>query len=919
MTGSFDSSLLGLFRQEIEELTTTLNQGLVNLEHSHSPSLLDALMRAAHSIKGASRAVGLITAEKISHEMEELLVKAQKGTVQLDQGIIDILLAASDMVNHCAQAFGKDFNDWLKSNQKKVEDLLQHLALKHTENTSAVSHVAGISPKGVHPSTGEMGSSPFDWEMPSQDPAFLEMFFEELKSCLKQLRHTLETEPSKLGSLAEILKSMHGAALLVQITPVCQLISRAIEKMETTWDTSFLTPFANQLEELSQEPHENLQTFLKKKWPLFEGLLATPKSQAISKPVEPKEQAPISTTHSGFHGKKQSHSLESHGGGGEHTPASEVLILGDRRRNPRRDEDKDAPDSVVRVTAQSLTRLMGLAGESLVEARWLAPFSQSLLKLKREQDRLLEQMDDMALVPEEKFSKNQKTTISDIREKLSQCIKDLNLRVQDFENHARRSDDLNSRLYNEVITSRMRPFGDGTQSFARMIRDLGRDLGKKVLLEIVGESTPVDRDVLEKLDAPLTHLLRNAVDHGLEDTDIRVQNGKSEIGTVRLEVKHNSGMLSILVSDDGAGISLDKIREKIIAKKLSSPEMLSRMMDNEVLDFLFLPGFSTREQITEVSGRGVGLDIVHTMVTAVGGSVRISSMASKGTTFHLQLPLTLSVIRAVLVEIAGEPYAFPHNRIERLIKLSREEIHYLEHRQYFQLDGENVGLLMASQVFRTNARVPEGDLFVVLFRDQNDLFGLVVDSFRGEQDLVVRSLDARLGKVPNISAAAILDDGAPVLIVDVDDIRRSIEKLLEEDRLEQTTENEAPTLVSKKRLLIVDDSITVREVEKQLLLARGYEVAVAVDGMDGWNALREGNFDLVVTDIDMPRMNGLEFTRKIKQESKFKKIPVIIVSHKDREEDRFRGLEAGANHYLTKSSFHDESLVLAIEKLIGKA
>ena len=578
---------------------------------------------------------------------------------------------------------------------------------------------------------------------------------------------------------------------------------------------------------------------------------------------------------------------------------------------------------------------MGLAGESLVEARWLQPFAQSLLNLKREQDRLTDVIDELAksLSPEDAAASH--TLIRELRQKLSQNRDMLGNRIEEFESHARRSDDLNSRLYNEVIASRMRPMSDGVQGYPRMIRDISRQLGKSVNFEIIGETTPVDRDILEKLDAPLNHILRNALDHGIETPAERLAAGKRETANLRLEARHSAGMFAITISDDGRGIDLDRLRAKIVDRKLSSAEMVSRMTDAELYEFLFLPGFSTRGEVTELSGRGVGLDVVHTMATSVGGTVRVQSQLGRGTSFHLNLPITLSVIRAVLVDVAGEPYAFPLNRIDRLLRVATDTIGSVEQRQFLRVDGQNVGVVLGTQILRMTKRPTASlpgtetatisttppacaELFVVLFSNHADQYGLLVDGFLGEQDLVVRPLDHRLGKVPNVSAAAVLDDGSPALIIDVDDVRRAIERLLETSKLERTDEsNRRQGEGRKKRVLVVDDSITVREVERQLLSSRGYEVTVAVDGADGWNIVRDGDFDLVISDVDMPNMNGIEFTKKIKEDSRLQRLPVVIVSYKDSEEDRMKGLDAGANYYLTKSSFHDESLIEAVYTLIG--
>jgi two-component system sensor histidine kinase and response regulator WspE len=337
-----------------------------------------------------------------------------------------------------------------------------------------------------------------------------------------------------------------------------------------------------------------------------------------------------------------------------------------------------------------------------------------------------------------------------------------------------------------------------------------------------------------------------------------------------------------------------------------------------LLEFLFLPGFSTANTVTEYSGRGVGLDVVQTTIRKIGGQARVTSRPGHGTTFHLTLPLTLSVVRAVLVEVAGEPYAFPHNRIDRLLRVKRSELQSIEHRQFILVDGNNVGLVHASQLFEMPGKDIADDLDILLLSDESGSYGLIVESVRGEQDLVVRPLDPRLGKVPDVSAAALLDDGQPVLIADVEDMIRSMDVFIQSGTLRRC--NAAPEIQQRQipRILVVDDSITVREVERQLLKNAGYDVRVAVDGMDGWNLVRESRFDLVVSDVDMPRMTGLELLRNIRSDDRLRDLPVIIVSYKDRAEDKKRGLELGANYYLTKSSFHDDTFLQAVADLIGE-
>jgi two-component system sensor histidine kinase and response regulator WspE len=465
----------------------------------------------------------------------------------------------------------------------------------------------------------------------------------------------------------------------------------------------------------------------------------------------------------------------------------------------------------------------------------------------------------------------------------------------------------------------MRPFRDGSTGFPRLVRDMARRLEKPVRLELLGQETPVDRDILEKLEAPLTHLLRNAVDHGIELPAQRQAAGKPETGLVRVEASHRAGTLVITVGDDGKGIDLQRLRAKVVEGGLTTADLAKGMTEAELLEFLFLPGFSTAGAVSEYSGRGVGLDVVQTTVRKVGGSVRISTRAGKGTQFHLHLPITLSVLRAVLVDIAGAPYAFPHNRIDRLLRVPLAVVRSLEHRQFITVDGENIGLVLAAQLLDLPTAASAGDeLSVVLLGDQLGKYGLIVEAFRGEQDLVVRPLDARLGRVPNISAAAILDDGSPVLIADVEDLIRSMDQFIQGNTLRRSS-REQKAVAPRKRVLVVEDSITVRELERQLLRNQGYDVSVAVDGKEGWNMVQTNAFDLVVSDVDMPRMTGLELVQAMRNEPGLREVPVLLVSYKERDEDRLRGLEVGANSYLTKSSFHDNTFLQAVADLIGEA
>ncbi|WP_223531182.1 hybrid sensor histidine kinase/response regulator [Pseudomonas sp. GL-R-19] len=579
-------------------------------------------------------------------------------------------------------------------------------------------------------------------------------------------------------------------------------------------------------------------------------------------------------------------------------------------------------ERVLRVTAERLNSLLDLSSKSLVETLRLKPHLATMQRLKRIQSNSLRALESLNVhLKDHALSLEAREALEDARRLLAQSqqlLMEKNTELDEFAWHASQRAQV---LYDTALACRMRPFADVLTGQVRMVRDLGRDLGKQVRLEIEGEKTQVDRDVLEKLEAPLTHLLRNAVDHGIETPEQRLLAGKPAEGLIRLRASHQAGLLVLELSDDGNGVDLEKVRRSIVERSLSPAQTAAQLSEEELLTFLFLPGFSLRDTVTEVSGRGVGLDAVQHMVRQLRGAVVLEQTAGEGSRFHLEVPLTLSVVRSLVVEVGDEAYAFPLAHIERMCDLEPADIVQVEGRQHFWHEGRHVGLVAASQLLQRPASQNNGQtLSVVVIRERDAIYGVAVERFIGERTLVVLPLDERLGKVQDISAGALLDDGSVVLIIDVEDMLRSVDKLLNTGRLERIARRSDQVVeAARKRILVVDDSLTVRELQRKLLLNRGYDVTVAVDGMDGWNALRSEDFDLLITDIDMPRMDGIELVTLLRRDNRLQSVPVMVVSYKDREEDRRRGLDAGADYYLAKASFHDDALLDAVVELIGGA
>lgn len=577
---------------------------------------------------------------------------------------------------------------------------------------------------------------------------------------------------------------------------------------------------------------------------------------------------------------------------------------GPERVGSERGHDSEAS---IRISAENLSQMLAHSADLLLEARRLD-----------------------ALARNARFTTRRVRAIAASRVVMMDSEGSLGAREQLAElGHLLESDDehliqlssrlnfLSERLHALVLRGRLRPFSEGVQGFPRLIRDLARDLGKSVDFSILGGATLIDRDILSRLDAPLNHLLRNAVDHGIETPEIRERFGKSPTGKLTLEARHLNGRLLITLADDGGGIDRERLREKIVQRGLVNPEMSGRLTEQELFAFLFLPGLTTREAVSEISGRGVGLDVVQTMIHGCGGSIRVFSEPHLGTRFECQLPITRSVVRCLGIEVDGHAYAFPLSRIHRAERIATSRVETMESMRFFE-HGEGLVALFSARSLMGLERVedPSKDLALVLFEFEGRRYALEVDRLVGEMDLVVRPLDPRLGKVAHFSTVSIDSEGRPILIADVDDLIRTFDRLAGKGlggSLLQPAEKSA----GGQRILVVDDSLTVREVERKLLQDAGYPVETAVDGVDGWNQLAKGRFALVVTDVDMPRMNGIELVTRIKADERFCHLPIVIVSYKDRQEDRQMGLKAGANFYLTKGSVHDKGLLEAVRDLIG--
>ena len=475
-----------------------------------------------------------------------------------------------------------------------------------------------------------------------------------------------------------------------------------------------------------------------------------------------------------------------------------------------------------------------------------------------------------------------------------------------------------STLEEEVLSIRLLPAKTLFGPLERLTRDLALHLGKRAVFVGEGGEVEMDRKLLEGLRDPLMHMLRNSLDHGLEMPEVREALGKNPQGTVRLVVQPRAQQVEIVLEDDGGGLNLEAIRRRALERGLISSGA-GVLEERTLADFIFAPGFSTAAQVTETSGRGVGMDVVRENIRTLGGSVTVRSSAGRGTSFVMRVPLTLATTRVLLLRLGAQTLALPTPLIERAVRVRREELYPLEGFPTLKLGGETIPVLDLSELLESPAGASiKGPLTLVLLRSEERRVALRVDTLIGEGEVVVKPLGWPLQGVPHLQGAATLGSGELVGLLSAAELfSRALSKLARgERRAWSALESAAPQKV-RLPILVVDDSITTRTLERTILETAGYATFTAVDGLDALEVLKRESVSLVLTDVEMPRMDGFSLTEAIRADAKLQHLPVIVVTSLSSAEHRSRGAEAGADAYIVKGEFEQGILLETVRRLLA--
>jgi two-component system chemotaxis sensor kinase CheA len=548
------------------------------------------------------------------------------------------------------------------------------------------------------------------------------------------------------------------------------------------------------------------------------------------------------------------------------------------------EEPASMMEESIRVDIEKLNHLINLSGELLISKIQLKDLTQGILA------RAVSQTEENPV---------------------------LGALVRDLDTVTDHIDIMTRDLQSEMMKVRMLPVGHLFNTFPRAMRDLAREKGKEVDFTIEGQETQLDKAILDEVRIPIVHLLRNAVDHGIESPEERKQKGKPEAGRIKLSASQEGSQVVIAVTDDGRGIDVEKVKKHAVAKGLVSSDHIDTLAEEQVFNLLFTPGFSTHEGVSDTSGRGVGLDVVRDAIVRIKGMVEVKSRPDGGASFMMKLPLTLAITESLLAVAGSDTFAIPVDSVIETIRVSLNDIKTVETKDVITVRGHILPVVKLHDIFGLPAKgIVEKKFFpIVIVQSVEKRIGILVDQLLGRQDIIGKSLGDPLQRVKNIAGATILGNGKVVLILDVPSIIHAAEGGVVR-KVAVKPKTAAPGK-KKKTILLAEDVLSTAMLEKNILESVGYSVVIARDGKEALEKASQESFDLVISDVLMPRMDGFELVTRLRREKLYKEVPIIIVTTRESDEDKRKGMEAGANAYLLKSDFTSEGLLETIERLLG--
>lgn len=958
--GDADPELLEAFMMEAEEHLEIVTRQLRVLDRDPSDrQAAEEIRRSVHTLKGAAGMVGFRGISRIAHRMEDLFDRVHEGSLTLGGGVMATLFRASDALQDLLKG---DRSDALRSNLVELSQSFDRLEQAAPARAEAVSAKPAV--------TDSFSSAVVD----EVDPEFLEVFSieaeEHMQTIFRRLRD-LEADPKDSAAILDVRRSVHtlkGSAGMVGLKSVSRLAHRMEDVFDRVVDGSLLITaptlalFFSTADVLEDLVHGGGTHRLREEMPglyqQYDRILGTPQP-AVPVPSTVlesfDEEVPAAPTDSMEASGETSFELGSTG------------FLSARARSAAA-APKVRSGQVIRVPIERLDDVVKMVSELIVNRTTFEQYFRNLIqevdelnlslaRLRNVAGKLETQLEVAGLggmnlaslvgtlptgafptgaMPQAPKLHVKTTRLSEfdalefdrytdlhlLSRELSETATDINAigselggSIADFDSVLTQLGRLTSDVQDKLLRLRMLPVGTLTARLDRTVRVTATAKGKLVDFSVIGEDVELDKTVVEEMADPLLHILRNAVDHGIEPPNIRRTFGKPERGQIRMLAYQESTQIVIEVRDDGGGLDIERIRAKVVGQGLASDAEASAMGDDELIQYIFAPGFSTAREVSEISGRGVGMDVVKTTVTKLKGTVNVQSVPGRGTAFIIRLPMTLAVARVLLVRAAGETYAVPFAGVSQILRVDSDMVGKVGNDPVVSIGGKVLPLVNLSKALggrQTAMLDAESRLPVVVMTIEGKLYAIVVDDVIEAREVVVKNLGTLLRRVHGVSGATLTGDGGVVLILNMPELIREAPGRVMAERAVRTPTPARETL----DVLVVDDSVSVRRVVSNLMKNAGFNPISAKDGVEALELIQGAARlpDIVLSDVEMPRMDGYELVSTLQSQEAFRHIPVVMITSRAGEQHRQKAFNLGVSEYLVKP-YQDEILLGVIRRL----
>ncbi|EBA01459.1 Hpt domain-containing protein [Marinobacter sp. ELB17] len=943
-----DHEVLEIFQEEARELIDSTADALQRFsQDSGNHDLLRLLQRDLHTLKGGARLSKVGSIGDLAHELETLFEGLVQQQLAISPMLSDLLFSCHDRLASMVETLENG------DSPRSAPDLIAEIQ-RYSSNAASAS--ADHSSVALQP---EPSPDAHDTNSVTTDPELMGIFLEEaydLINATGSALHSWSENPENSMLAAELQRDVHtlkGGARMAGADAMGDL-THALEGLFELITRGELKPGPELYEPLFA-CHDRLAAMVEqiatgKACPPAQDLIAqvhqlhppqqTEPSALVQKPAIVEQKV------------EQEAAQEAPAPAPEQRQTPTVAVPKPKPARTQTRKTLRTTQETIRVSAPLLDELVNLAGETSIARGRLeqqtSDFSHTLEEMAATIERLREQLRRMDIETEtqilfraekelgpdygedfDPLEMDRYSSIQQLSRALSESSSDLiDLRqtladrIRDTKTLLVQQSRINTELQEGLMKTRMIPFASVVPRLRRIVRQISAELDKKANFEVYNAEGEMDRNVLERMIAPLEHMLRNALDHGVEAPEKRLAAGKAETGEISLSLQREGGDVVLRMRDDGAGISTEQVRNKAVSQGLVGPNDV--LTEREVLQLIMTPGFSTAKEITQVSGRGVGMDVVASEIKQLGGSLDIHSSAGHGTTFTVRLPFTVSVNRALMVTSGDNFYAIPLNTIEGIVRVSTYELeeYYKPEAPLYEYAGQEYRLQYLGNLLNSEHQPKlQGQalpLPVILVRGAEQPMALQVDSLVGSREIVVKSLGPQFNSVRGVSGGTILGDGNVVVILDLPAMIRS-DILSEQQRASFKTDQprQKPRLHQRATLvMVVDDSVTVRKVTSRLLERNGMEVITAKDGLDAVAQLQDYQPDIILLDIEMPRMDGFEVAGFVRHDDVLRNTPICMITSRTGEKHRERALAIGVNEYLGKP-FQETTLLEAIRRLTG--